>query len=48
MLVKDLKVKGSLLVFKIGIKVVICYVKDVKDYQLDCKVDGVGEMMLIV
>lgn len=26
----------------------ICCVLDKKDYELDCKVDGVGEMMVIV
>jgi len=41
-----LKVKGSSLVLKIGTKAVIRHVKDAKDHQLDCKVDGAGEMML--
>ena len=45
-LAKDLKVKGSSLVLKIGTKAVIRHVKDAKDHQLDCKVDGAGEMML--
>ena len=43
---KDLKVKGSSLVLKIGTKAVIRHVKEGKDHQLDCKVDGAGEMML--
>lgn len=43
---KDLKVKGSSIVLKIGTKGVIRRIKDAKDHQLDCKVDGAGEMML--
>ncbi|MGR2803233.1 zinc ribbon domain-containing protein YjdM [Vibrio harveyi] len=45
-LAKDLKVKGSSLVLKIGTKAVIRRIKDGKDHQLDCKVDGAGEMMV--
>lgn len=45
-LVKDLKVKGSSQVLKIGTKAVIRRVHDKKDHQLDCKVDKAGEMML--
>ncbi|BCO17609.1 alkylphosphonate utilization protein [Alteromonas sp. McT4-15] len=45
-LAKDLKVKGSSLILKIGTKAVIRHVKEGKDHQLDCKVDGAGEMML--
>ncbi len=45
-LAKDLKVKGSSLVLKIGTKALIKYIKDSKDHQLDCKVDGAGEMMV--
>jgi len=44
--VKDLKIKGSSQVIKIGSKAVIRWIKDSKDHQLDCKVDGVGEMMV--
>ncbi|HEA16886.1 hypothetical protein LCGC14_1949400 [marine sediment metagenome] len=44
--VKDLKIKGSSQVIKIGSKAVIRWIKDAKDHQLDCKVDGVGEMMV--
>ena len=44
--VKDLKIKGSSQVIKIGTKAVIRWIKDSKDHQLDCKVDGVGEMMV--
>lgn len=43
---KDLKVKGSSMVIKIGTKAVIKRIVDGKDHQLDCKVDGVGEMMV--
>lgn len=43
---KDLKVKGSSMVIKIGTKAVIRRIKDGKDHQLDCKVDGIGEMMV--
>ncbi|MBR9787055.1 MAG: alkylphosphonate utilization protein [Vibrionaceae bacterium] len=45
-LAKDLKVKGSSLVLKIGTKAVIRRIVEGKDHQLDCKVDGVGEMMV--
>lgn len=44
--VKDLKIKGSSQVIKIGSKAVIRWIKDAKDHQLDCKVDGVGEMIV--
>ncbi|WP_221797597.1 zinc ribbon domain-containing protein YjdM [Oceanobacter mangrovi] len=44
--VKDLKVKGSSTVIKVGTKAVIRRIIDAKDHQLDCKVDGVGEMMV--
>ena len=44
--IKDLKIKGSSQVIKIGSKAVIRWIKDSKDHQLDCKVDGVGEMMV--
>lgn len=43
---KDLKVKGSSLVIKIGTKALIRRVVEGKDHELDCKVDGVGEMMV--
>ncbi|BCN24516.1 zinc ribbon domain-containing protein YjdM [Vibrio alfacsensis] len=45
-LAKDLKVKGSSLILKIGTKAVIRRIKEGKDHQLDCKVDGAGEMMV--
>lgn len=45
-LAKDLKVKGSSLVLKIGTKAIIRRIVEGKDHQLDCKVDGAGEMMV--
>ncbi|OKY27871.1 MULTISPECIES: zinc ribbon domain-containing protein YjdM [Thalassotalea] len=44
--IKDLKIKGSSQVIKIGTKATIKQIKDAKDHQLDCKVDGAGEMMI--
>ncbi|WP_070967772.1 zinc ribbon domain-containing protein YjdM [Vibrio sonorensis] len=45
-LVKDLKVKGSSQVLKIGTKALIRRIVEGKDHQLDCKLDGAGEMMV--
>jgi len=45
-IIKDLKIKGSAQVIKIGTKAIVRQVFDKKDHQLDCKVDGVGEMMI--
>lgn len=45
-LAKDLKVKGSSQVLKIGTKAVIRRIAEGKDHQLDCKIDGAGEMMV--
>ena len=45
-LIKDLKVKGSSQVLKIGTKALIRHIKEGKDHELDCKVDGAGEMMV--
>jgi len=45
-LTKDLKIKGSSQVLKIGTKAVIKRIVEGKDHQLDCKVDGAGEMMI--
>jgi len=45
-LAKDLKVKGSSLVLKVGTKAIIKRIVEGKDHQLDCKVDGAGEMMV--
>ncbi len=44
--IKDLKVKGSSQVLKIGTKAVIRRIVDGKDHELDCKVTGAGEMMI--
>lgn len=44
--IKDLKVKGSSQVLKIGTKALIRRIVDGKDHQLDCRVDGAGEMMI--
>ena len=44
-LIKDLKVKGTSLVIKIGTKSKINRLVD-GDHNIDCKVDGHGEMML--
>lgn len=45
-LIKDLKVKGSSMVMKIGTKATVRRVLDKSDHELDCKVDGAGEMMV--
>lgn len=44
-LIKDLKVKGSSSVLKIGTKATIKRFVD-GDHDIDCKVDGAGDMML--
>jgi protein PhnA len=44
--IKDLKIKGSAKVLKIGAKGLIRRITEGKDHQLDCKVDGIGEMMV--
>tara|TARA_B110000881_G_C18308582_1_gene380747 strand:+ start:173 stop:508 length:336 start_codon:yes stop_codon:yes gene_type:complete len=44
--IKDLKIKASSQVIKIGTKAVIRQIVDGKDHQLDCKVDGIGEMVV--
>lgn len=44
-LIKDLKVKGSSLVLKVGTKAVVKRFVD-GDHDIDCKVDGAGDMML--
>ena len=45
--VKDLKIKGSSTVIKVGMKVRnIRLVDGVGDHDIDCKVDGVGPMQL--
>ena len=45
LLVKDLKVKGSSLVIKVGTKVKNIRLVD-GDHDIDCKIDGVGAMQL--
>lgn len=45
-LIKDLKVKGKSTILKIGTKALIRRIVEGKDHQLDCKVDGAGEMMV--
>ena len=43
--IKDLKVKGSSLVVKIGTKVKNIRLVD-GDHDIDCKIDGIGDMKL--
>lgn len=45
-LAKDLKVKGSSQVLKIGTKALVRRIVEGKDHELDCRVDGAGEMMV--
>lgn len=45
-LAKDLKVKGSSLILKIGTKGLVKRIHDKKDHQLDCKLDGTGDMLV--
>jgi len=45
-MIKDLKIKASSQVLKVGTKAVIRRIVEGKDHQLDCKVDGAGEMMI--
>ncbi len=44
-LIKDLKVKGTSSVIKVGTKAKINRLVD-SDHNIDCKVDVIGEMML--
>lgn len=44
-LVKDLKIKGSSSVVKVGTKVKIIRLVD-GDHDIDCKIDGIGAMQL--
>jgi protein PhnA len=44
-MIKDLKVKGSSSVIKVGTKVRILRLVD-GDHNIDCKIDGIGAMML--
>lgn len=43
--IKDLKVKGSSLVVKVGMKVKNIRLVD-GDHDIDCKIDGIGPMKL--
>ncbi|MBP7370829.1 MAG: alkylphosphonate utilization protein [Arenimonas sp.] len=43
--IKDLKVKGSSAVVKVGTKVKIIRLVD-GDHNIDCKIDGIGAMQL--
>ena len=43
--IKDLKVKGSSLVVKVGTKVKSIRLID-GDHDIDCKIDGIGAMQL--
>ncbi len=43
--IKDLKVKGSSLVVKVGTKVKNIRLTD-GDHDIDCKIDGIGAMQL--
>lgn len=43
--IKDLKVKGSSLVVKVGVKVKNIRLVD-GDHDIDCKIDGIGAMKL--
>ncbi|MGB0663652.1 MAG: zinc ribbon domain-containing protein YjdM [Pontibacterium sp.] len=45
-LAKDLKVKGSSQVLKIGTKGLVKRIVEGKDHELDCRLDGAGEMMV--
>lgn len=44
-LIKDLKVKGSSFVAKIGTKVRVIRLVE-GDHNIDCKIEGIGPMML--
>lgn len=46
MCIKDLKIKGSSQVLKVGAKASIKRILEGKDHQLDCKLSGVGEMLI--
>jgi len=44
--IKDLKIKASSQVLKIGTKAIIRRIVEGKDHQLDCKVDKASDMMI--
>ena len=43
--IKDLKIKGSSLVVKVGTKIKIIRIVS-GDHDIDCKIDGIGAMQL--
>jgi protein PhnA len=43
--IKDLKIKGSSSILKVGTKVKILRLVD-GDHDIDCKIEGIGSMML--
>lgn len=43
--IKDLKIKGSSSVVKVGTKIKILRLVD-GDHDIDCRIDGIGAMML--
>jgi protein PhnA len=43
--IKDLKIKGSSAVVKVGVKIKIIRIVD-GDHDIDCKIDGIGAMQL--
>jgi protein PhnA len=45
-LIKDLKIKGSSQVLKIGTKAVVRRIIEGKDHQLDCRITGASDMMV--
>lgn len=45
-LIKDLKVKGSSHVVKVGTKIKNIKLVSDSDYNIDCKIDGIGAMKL--
>lgn len=44
--IKDLKVKGSSLVVKVGTKVKNIRLQGADDHDIDCKIEGIGAMKL--
>lgn len=45
-LIKDLKVKGSSSVAKMGTKVKVLRLVEEGDHNIDCRIEGIGPMML--
>jgi protein PhnA len=43
--IKDLKIKGSSSVVKVGVKIKIIRLVD-GDHDIDCRIDGIGAMQL--